>query len=275
MGYPPHLLTQIYTLSSVGGYFLRRRSDERHLGIERPGRPSLDDQNVQPPALDAKGLLDAIVLDGEQVPIGDLELGGLFLGVPASVPAGRVSLRLQAGYVVRRWPTLLTPFCLPRWTPACGRSQHRSRRVAVHLRGRRKGVYTTDSGHMPDHHRAHLEWTPDRFRRWARGIGPETARLVEGIIGRRSHPEQAYRTCLGLMRLEREYGCKRFEAACHRAADIGGLSWSSVKSILKSGFDRLPLQSSLPLDLPQQHSNVRGPDYYRGDKPSHTNPNGD
>lgn len=152
---------------------------------------------------------------------------------------------------------------------------HRSRRVAAHLRGRRKGTYTTDSGHMPDHHRAHLEWTPDRFRRWARGIGPETARLVEGIIGRRSHPEQAYRTCLGLMRLEREYGCKRFEDACHRAADIGGLSWSSVKSILKSGFDRLPLQSSLPLNLPQQHSNVRGPDYYRGHKPSHTNPNGD
>ncbi len=70
-------------------------------------------------------------------------------------------------------------------------------------------------------------------------------------------------------------GCKRLEAASHRAADIGGLSWNSVKSILKSGFDRLPLQSSLPLDLPQQHSNVRGPDYYRGDKPSHTNPNGD
>jgi hypothetical protein len=152
---------------------------------------------------------------------------------------------------------------------------HRSQRVAVHLLGRRKGAYTTDSGHMPPHHRAHLEWTPERFHRWARGIGPECSRLVEGIIDHRAHPEQAYRTCLGLMRLERQYGCTRFEAACHRAADIGGLSWSSVKSILKSGFDRLPLQSSLPLDLPQQHSNVRGPDYYRGDHPSLTNEKGD
>jgi transposase len=146
---------------------------------------------------------------------------------------------------------------------------HRGQRVAAHLRGQSKGSFTTDPGHMPRHHRAHLEWTPDRFRRWARDIGPQTARLVEGILQTRAHPEQAYRTCLGLMRLQREYGPERFEAASHRAAEIGAFSWSSVKSILESGFDRLPLQPSLPLRLPQRHPNVRGADYYRN--PEHPN----
>lgn len=140
---------------------------------------------------------------------------------------------------------------------------HRGQRVAAHPRSQRKGSFTTEPGHMPDHHRAHLEWTPNRFLRWAKGIGPESVRLVEGILKTRAHPEQAYRTCLGLMRLEREYGPQRFEAASHRACEIGAFTWSSVKSILESGFDRLPLQPSLPLQLPQAHSNVRGADYYR------------
>lgn len=140
---------------------------------------------------------------------------------------------------------------------------HRGQRVAAHRRAHRKGSYSTEATHMPEHHRAHLEWTPERFRHWGRGVGPETARLVDGIIERRPHPQQAYRTCLGLMRLERDYGRQRLEAASARAVEIGGLSWSSVKSILESGFDRLPLQPSLPLQLPQQHDNVRGPDYYR------------
>lgn len=151
---------------------------------------------------------------------------------------------------------------------------HRGRRVATHLRSRRRGGYTTDSGHMPDHHRRHLEWTPERFQRWAKRVGPETVQLVKAILESRPHPQQAYRTCLGLMRLEREYGRERLEAAAARAVEIGGLSWSSVKSILESGFDRLPLQASLPLRLPQEHPNVRGPDYYRSSESPHTNGKG-
>jgi transposase len=151
---------------------------------------------------------------------------------------------------------------------------HRGQRVAIHLRSRRKGGYTTEPAHMPDHHRAHLEWTPERFLRWARRVGPETVRLVQAILESRPHPQQAYRTCLGLMRLERDHGTKRLEAAAHRAVEIGGLSWSSVKSILDSGFDRLPLQPSLPLRLPQEHPNVRGADYYRSPDHPHTNGKG-
>lgn len=146
---------------------------------------------------------------------------------------------------------------------------HEGGRVGAHLRSRRAGGYTTDPAHMPDHHRHHVEWTPERFRRWAAECGPEAAGLVEKILDSRPHPEQAYKTCLGLMSLARGYPVDRFEAACRRAVEIGGLSYSSVKSILESGVDRLPLQRSFPLELPREHSNVRGPGYYR--RPDHPN----
>lgn len=141
---------------------------------------------------------------------------------------------------------------------------HWGRRVAAHRRSHRKGGYTTEPGHMPEHHRAHLEWTPERFRRWARDVGPATARLVAALLDSRPHPQQAYRTCLGLMNLAGRYPADRFEAACRRATAIGGLSWSSVKSILETGFDRLPLEPEPSLNLPREHANVRGATYYRG-----------
>lgn len=149
---------------------------------------------------------------------------------------------------------------------------HQGQRVAAHVRSRQKGGYTTDPAHMPDHHRAHLEWTPERFSRWASRIGPQTARLVAEILDSRPHPQQAYRTCLGLMNLARQYPTERLEAACRRARAIGGLSWSSVNSILKSGFDGLPLEPAETIDLPAHHANLRGAAYYRS--PEHHKRNG-
>lgn len=58
----------------------------------------------------------------------------------------------------------------------------------------------------------------------------------------RAHPQQGFRSCLGLMRLGKRYGAERLEAACHRALSIGGLSYKSVQSILETGLDREPLQ---------------------------------
>jgi len=71
---------------------------------------------------------------------------------------------------------------------------HRGQRVAAHERryaGRRHG---TDPDHMPSAHRRYAEWSPERFRRWARGIGPETEGLVIAILHDRPHPEQGFRT---------------------------------------------------------------------------------
>src|SRR5206468_3107247 len=94
---------------------------------------------------------------------------------------------------------------------------HRGQRVAAHRRSFSRGQPTTDPGHMPKAHQRHLEWTPSRLIDWARTIGPQTAALVEAILADRPHPEQGYRSCLGLLRLAKGYGPDRLEAASTRA----------------------------------------------------------
>ncbi len=136
------------------------------------------------------------------------------------------------------------------------------RRVASHLRSQARGRHTTDPGHMPESHRRHLEWSPSRIVRWASQTGPSTGALAAAILESRPHPEQGYRSCLGILRLGRRYGPERLEAACGRALAIGARSYRSVDSILKRGLDRAPLPEPAPTKPTRRHENVRGPGYY-------------
>lgn len=139
---------------------------------------------------------------------------------------------------------------------------HRGRRVAVHVRSHRKGGFTTEPSHRPKAHQKHLEWTPSRIIAWAHKTGPRTGELVRQILATKPHPEQGYRACLGLLRAGETYSPQRLEAACDRALEIGGISYRSVKSILKSGLDRTPVEEQTQLALPQDHEHVRGGHYY-------------
>jgi transposase len=136
------------------------------------------------------------------------------------------------------------------------------KRVASHKReyGRRR--YVTDPDHMPASHRAHAEWTPSRLISWAGTISTDTATLAEKMLESRPHPEHAYRACLGLMSLARRYGNERVGAACARALALGTTSYSSVKSILAEGLDKVPLKPTEQLPPPPEHENLRGAGYY-------------
>lgn len=133
------------------------------------------------------------------------------------------------------------------------------RRVASHVRERGQRRYVTDPAHMPASHRAHVEWTPSRLISWGRSISPETGTFVEQLLESRPHPEHAYRACLGLMSLARRHGSERLSLACRRALSIGSISYTSVKSILAEGLDRLPLPGAEELPPPPVHKNLRGP----------------
>ena len=139
---------------------------------------------------------------------------------------------------------------------------HRGRRVASHPRSREQGRFTTIPAHMPEAHRRHAEWTPSRIVAWAERTGPATAGLVSEIMASRPHPEQGFRSCLGIMRLGRRYGDERLEAACARALAVRGLSYRSVESILKAGLDGVPLPGAEPVATIGVHANVRGAAYY-------------
>ena len=139
---------------------------------------------------------------------------------------------------------------------------HKGKRIASHQRSYHKGRHTTVKEHMPANHRQYLEWTPERFLRWAAKIGPQTVILTEKIIASRPHPQQAYRTLLGLLRLGKSYTDQRLEAACGRALIIGAVSFRSVESILKTGLDNKPIPSLNDQAEPIQHHNIRGADYF-------------
>jgi transposase len=141
----------------------------------------------------------------------------------------------------------------------------KGRRVASHLRSYRPGKPTTVSEHMPKSHQKYLEWTPSRLIAWAAKIGPSAQTLVTSILETRPHPEQGYRSCLGLLRLGKRYAPERLEAACARALRMKAYSYKNVESILKTGLDRQPLtvaSSQTPSPL-LDHSNLRGRQYYQ------------
>jgi len=140
---------------------------------------------------------------------------------------------------------------------------HKGQRVALHRRDPMPGTYTTVPAHMPKAHQKHLAWTPTRLIRWGSSIGPETETLVSAILKDRPHPEQGYRSCLGILRLSKAYGPQRLECACKRAVAVGARSYRHVNSILKNGLDRVELVEPVPQPrLPLEHENVRGGDYY-------------
>lgn len=138
------------------------------------------------------------------------------------------------------------------------------KRVAVHRRSFIAGGFTTLPEHMPRAHRAHAEWTPSRMLNWAASIGPHTKLLVAAILKERPHPEQGYRSCLGIFRLGKRYGNDRLERACKRTHEHGGRSYRHVENILKSGLDRaLDDEGTAPIVPAESHINVRGPAYYK------------
>ncbi|MBA2684051.1 MAG: IS21 family transposase [Gemmatimonadaceae bacterium] len=137
----------------------------------------------------------------------------------------------------------------------------RGERIASHVRSSHRGHHTTTASHMPKSHQAHAEWTPSRILSWAATVGPETAKLAEAILASRPHPEQGYRSCLGILRLSKKYGSERLEIACGRAMAVGARSYRHVESILKLGLDRLAPEGVAGAPRPA-HENIRGRGYY-------------
>ena len=119
--------------------------------------------------------------------------------------------------------------------------------------------HTTVPEHMASSHRRYAGWTIERIRTDAASIGPATAALCDLILDERTHPEQGFRACLGIIRLARSYGNERLDAAATRAI---ARTYGSVKSILANNLDRRPSPKRPADDAPILHPNIRGPRYY-------------
>ncbi len=135
------------------------------------------------------------------------------------------------------------------------------KRIACHLRGRANRRHTTLTEHMPSAHRRYAAWTPQRISRQAADVGANTGALIDIIMRERRHPEQGFRSCIGILRLAKSHGGERLEAACERALEIGARSYTAVASILKNNLDRRRPQRATD-DPAIVHPNIRGPRYF-------------
>ena len=136
---------------------------------------------------------------------------------------------------------------------------HRGKLVAAHARSQRPYRPTTVPDHMPSSHRRYRDWTHERILREAAAVGVDTAALAELILRSRPHPEQGFRSCIGILSLAKRYGAERLDAACARALTLGTRSYGSVAAILKNAQEQKQANPDHPSLV---HENIRGPGYF-------------
>jgi transposase len=151
-----------------------------------------------------------------------------------------------------------------RYSPSFVEVMQQGKRVTLHPRSFLRGRFTTQTEHMPPRHQGQADQSPEKILLWARNIGPMTEALCERIMRERSHPEQGYRSCMGIARLGKRFGKARVEAAATRALWTGAVSYRSVCNILESGLDKVPVfDDSASAAAPvAHHEYIRGPQHY-------------
>lgn len=170
-----------------------------------------------------------------------IEVDGHFYSVPYQLVRKQIEVRLTSS-------TIDVIYC--------------GRRIATHQRSYLRGGFTSLNEHRPKSHQRYLEWTTSRIAGWAEKTGPATAKLVETIMNSKPHPEQGFRSCLGILCLGRKYSAERLEAASKRALAIRSCSYKSVKSILKNNLDKTILPEYKEVIAVIEHDNIRGQQYF-------------
>lgn len=125
--------------------------------------------------------------------------------------------------------------------------------------------YNTNPEHRHPKHKWMDNWNPERLINWAGNIGSSVKKLIEAILEKAEYPEQAFKSCLGILNLKKEYGYKRLDQACRHAFSYDHYSYKGVVNILKSNVDMLQTeQMHLFEHIPiPEHTNIRGKDFYK------------
>jgi hypothetical protein len=133
--------------------------------------------------------------------------------------------------------------------------------LTIHQRERKPYGYTTNIDHLASTHKYLTEWHPERFIKWAQSIDESVKQFVMCLMENKTHPEQSYKACQGVLGYERKVGRERLINACKRAIEYDNYSYHAIKSILENHLDQLA-NTEPPKDIPR-HDNIRGENYYQ------------
>ena len=134
--------------------------------------------------------------------------------------------------------------------------------IASHKRNRRPYMFTTVVDHLASNHKYLADWNPEKFIERATVIGDDTKKYIMRILSLRPYPEQAYKTCQGILNYASRVGNQRLNAACMRANFYEDYSYKTIITILEKRLDLIPMeaednQSPMPI-----HGNIRGNEYF-------------
>tara|TARA_B110000046_G_scaffold184358_1_gene222638 strand:- start:1559 stop:3115 length:1557 start_codon:yes stop_codon:yes gene_type:complete len=136
-------------------------------------------------------------------------------------------------------------------------------RIASHPRIKSRFNYSTIKEHLATAHQFMTDWTPQRFINWAATIDPDVEQYIAKVLERKKHPEQAYKSCMGILSLLKKVGNERLIGACRRALDYERYNYRTILNILEKGLDQLTIdENKNEKELPT-HSNIRGRNYYQ------------
>jgi transposase len=127
--------------------------------------------------------------------------------------------------------------------------------VAQHSRVRSKGNYTTERSHLPPQHQHVLSLSPEQYIKRAQAIDPAVKLYISMVLDKREYPQQAYKSCDGILSLEKKVGRDRLIKACQRGHEFGQYGYKVIENILKRNLERMENQED-EHQMPK-HENVR------------------
>jgi transposase len=134
-------------------------------------------------------------------------------------------------------------------------------RIATHARNYKPHLYTTVAEHLASTHQFVAEWSAPRFISWGNKIDASVGEFIIQVIEHRNHPEQAFKSCLGILSYEKKVGKERLINACKRALDYKIYNFKTIQNILENNLDSITNEPEEDQDLPI-HGNIRGNNYY-------------
>ena len=135
-------------------------------------------------------------------------------------------------------------------------------KIAEHVRTKSRHNYTTKEEHLGSQQKAILEWNPEKFLEDGRAIGEIVEYYIGQVLMKKTYPEQAYRSCMGILSFAKRKSNQVLIDACKRAHYLGRYSYTAIEDIILSGVTSLEIEQE-PLQPMPTHENVRGGNYYK------------
>ena len=139
---------------------------------------------------------------------------------------------------------------------------YKHHQIAVHNRNKKNTDILQTKNTC--HHTIGLvsDWNPKKFINWSANIGDDCSQYIVKILDKKQHPEQSYKSCIGILQLAKKVGNTRLNNACKRALSYQAYNYNIIVRILEKGWDEIEDIPSENDELPI-HNNIRGREYYK------------